>query len=53
MVTLLEDFRKGLVPLAVPLALIRHQVSRFRLDYIASQSYLSPHPKELSLRSHL
>jgi uncharacterized protein YbgA (DUF1722 family) len=52
-VALLEDFRKSLVPLAVPLALIRHQVSRVRLDYIAGQSYLNPHPKELSLRSHL
>lgn len=52
-VALTEDFRKGLVPLAVPLALIRHQVQRFKLDYIAGQSYLSPHPKELSLRSHI
>lgn len=49
----LEDFRKGFVPLAVPLALIRHHVSRFKLDYIASQSYLNPHPKELSLRSQM
>ncbi len=52
-VTHLEDFRQGLVPLAVPLALLRHHVRRFKLDYIASQSYLSPHPKELSLRSHM
>lgn len=52
-VSLLEDFRRGLVPLAVPLTLIRHQVSRFKLDYIADQSYLNPHPKELSLRSQM
>jgi len=49
----LKDFRQGFVPLAVPLALLRHHVSRFKLEYIASQSYFNPHPKELSLRSHL
>lgn len=52
-VSLLEDYRQGFVPLAVPLALIRHHVSRFRLGYLQTQSYLSPHPKELRLRSHV
>jgi uncharacterized protein YbgA (DUF1722 family)/uncharacterized protein YbbK (DUF523 family) len=52
-VALLEDYRQGFVPLAVPLALIRHHVTRFPLGYIQAQSYLSPHPKQLSLRSHV
>lgn len=52
-VALLQDYRQGFVPLAVPLALIRHHVSRFRLGYIQAQSYLSPHPKELSLRNYV
>lgn len=51
--TLLDDFRQGLVPLAVPMALIRHHVRRLKIDYIENQSYLNPHPKELSLRSHI
>jgi uncharacterized protein YbgA (DUF1722 family)/uncharacterized protein YbbK (DUF523 family) len=52
-VALLQDFRQGLVPLAVPITLLRHHVNRFQLGYIAGQSYLNPHPKELSLRIHL
>ena len=52
-VALIEDFRQGLVPLAVPLALLRHHVVRFNLDYIAGQSYLNPRPTELTLRSQL
>lgn len=51
--TLLDDFRQGLVPLAVPMALMRHHVRRLKIDYIENQSYLNPHPKELSLRSHM
>lgn len=48
---LVEDFRSGLVPLAVPLTLVRHYVSRFDAKYIAAQTYLEPHPKSLMLRS--
>lgn len=49
--TLVDDFRRGLTPLATPLALIRHYVRRFGVDYVATQTYLDPHPKELRLRS--
>ena len=49
----IEDFRQGLVPLAVPLALLRRHVVRFNLDYIAGQSYLNPRLTELTLRSQL
>lgn len=51
-VTLLEDFRQGMVPLAVPMALLRHHVRRLDIYYIENQSYLNPHPKELGLRSY-
>lgn len=49
----IEDFRRGLVPLVVPLTLIRHHVRRFQVDYLADQVYLEPHPKELMLRNHV
>jgi uncharacterized protein YbgA (DUF1722 family)/uncharacterized protein YbbK (DUF523 family) len=48
----IEDFRQGLVPLVVPLTLIRHHVRRFEVAYLADQVYLQPHPKELMLRNH-
>ncbi len=49
----IEEHRLGFVPLAVPLTLIRHYVKLLRLDYLESQTYLSPHPKELALRNHV
>jgi uncharacterized protein YbgA (DUF1722 family)/uncharacterized protein YbbK (DUF523 family) len=48
-----EDYRQGLVPLIVPVTLIRHYVRRHGVQYIADQVYLSPHPKELMLRNRV
>jgi uncharacterized protein YbgA (DUF1722 family)/uncharacterized protein YbbK (DUF523 family) len=50
---LIEDYRNGLVPLVVPLTLIRHYVERFEVAYLRDQHYLVPHPKELMLRNHV
>jgi uncharacterized protein YbgA (DUF1722 family)/uncharacterized protein YbbK (DUF523 family) len=49
----IADYRAGLVPLVVPLALIRHTVERLGVPYLAGQVYLEPHPKELMLRNHV
>jgi len=49
----IEDYRNGLVPLVVPLTLIRHYVRRFDVAYLRGQVYLEPHPKELMLRNHV
>jgi uncharacterized protein YbgA (DUF1722 family) len=48
---LIEDYRCGLVPLIVPITLIRHYVRRFDVAYLRGQVYLEPHPKELMLRN--
>lgn len=50
---LVEDYRRGLVPLVVPLTLIRHYVERAEVDYLRGQVFLEPHPKELMLRNHV
>ena len=50
---LIEDYRTGLVPLVVPVTLIRHYVRLFDVAYLAGQTYLEPHPKELMLRNHV
>jgi uncharacterized protein YbgA (DUF1722 family) len=47
-----EDYAKGLVPLVVPLTLLRHHVRRQGVEYLAGQTYLDPDPKELMLRNH-
>jgi len=49
----IADFGAGLVPLVVPMTLLRHHVRRFGLGYLAQQTYLEPHPKELMLRNHV
>jgi uncharacterized protein YbgA (DUF1722 family)/uncharacterized protein YbbK (DUF523 family) len=50
---LIEDHRNGLVPLIVPITLIRHHVRRLGIEYLQGQVYLAPHPKELALRNHV
>jgi uncharacterized protein YbgA (DUF1722 family)/uncharacterized protein YbbK (DUF523 family) len=47
------DYRKGLVPLVVPVTMIRHYVELHGIDYLAGQVYLEPHPKELMLRNRV
>lgn len=49
----IEDYRQGLVPLVVPLTVLRHYVRVFAVEYLADQVYLNPHPKELALRNHV
>jgi uncharacterized protein YbgA (DUF1722 family) len=49
----IEDFRNGLLPLIVPVTLIRHYVRLYGVAYLEGQTYLSPHPKELMLRNHV
>lgn len=49
----IEDYRRGLVPLIVPITLVRHHVRMLDLPYLRDQVYLDPHPKELMLRNHV
>ncbi len=53
LVELTEDYAQQLVPLVVPLTLVRHYVRIHEVDYLAGQTYLEPHPKELMLRNHV
>jgi uncharacterized protein YbgA (DUF1722 family) len=49
---LVEHYRRGSVPLIVPLTLFNHYVRKFGEPYLAGQIYLRPHPVELQLRNH-
>ncbi|MCG7853553.1 MAG: DUF523 and DUF1722 domain-containing protein [Methanosarcinaceae archaeon] len=51
---LIEDYRQGLLPLIVPLTLLKHHLNRFPVpDWVHQQVYLNPYPKELMLRNHV
>ena len=49
----IDDHRRGLVPLVVPVVLIRHHARRLAVSYLLGQTYLEPHPKELMLRNRV
>jgi uncharacterized protein YbgA (DUF1722 family)/uncharacterized protein YbbK (DUF523 family) len=53
LVQLIEDYRNGLVPLIVPITLIRHHVAKHDVPYLEGQLYLEPHPRELMLRNRV
>ncbi len=49
----IEDYRNELIPLIVPVSLMRHMVTIHNIKYLQDQVYLNPHPKELMLRNHV
>ena len=50
---LVAHYRSGLVPLVVPLTLIRHYLAKYEIAYLVDQVYLAPHPRELMLHTHV
>jgi uncharacterized protein YbgA (DUF1722 family) len=49
----LDLYRKGHLPLVVPVTLINHYVRKYDQPYLKQQYYLHPHPVELQLRNHV
>jgi uncharacterized protein YbgA (DUF1722 family)/uncharacterized protein YbbK (DUF523 family) len=51
---LVSDYQQGLLPLIVPLTLLKHHLNRHPVaDWVDQQVYLNPYPKELMLRNHV
>ncbi len=48
----IEEYHRELVPLIVPVTLLKHYVRKYNEPYLMEQYYLSPHPAELKLRNH-
>jgi uncharacterized protein YbgA (DUF1722 family)/uncharacterized protein YbbK (DUF523 family) len=49
----IDEYRRELVPLVVPLTLLRHHVRAHQVVYLLGQTYLEPHPRELMLRNRV
>lgn len=49
---IIENYRKQLVPLIVPITLFNHYTRKYDVQYLREQYYLNPHPLELKLRNH-
>ena len=52
MLAIIENYRQNLVPLIVPLTILKHYIDKFQQPYLLDQYYLDPHPLELKLRNH-
>lgn len=52
---IINDYRTGRVPMVVPITLLQHLLQKHEeangVDYILTQSYLQPYPKNLGLRN--
>ena len=49
----IKAYHNELVPLIVPVTLIKHYVRKYEQSYLKDQYYLNPHPIELRLRNHV
>ena len=49
----IDRYRRELLPLIVPITLIRHYVRKLHVEYLEGQVYLKPHPDELNLLNQL
>lgn len=52
-ISAIDDYHHGLIPLIVPITLISHFVRKHEVTYIKDQVYLNPSPRELKLRNHV
>ena len=52
LVEVISNYHDGLVPLVVPVVLLRHYTRKYEEPYLSQQYYLNPHPGELKLRNH-
>ncbi len=50
---IIDQYRKGHIPLIVPITLVNHYVRKYEQPYLKEQVYLNPHPIELQLRNHV
>jgi uncharacterized protein YbgA (DUF1722 family)/uncharacterized protein YbbK (DUF523 family) len=49
--TMMEGYRRALVPLTVPITMVKQYAGRYRIDSVRDQVYLNPHPNEMKLRN--
>jgi uncharacterized protein YbgA (DUF1722 family)/uncharacterized protein YbbK (DUF523 family) len=50
---IITEYKRGLIPLIVPVTLLGHYVRKYNQPYLKEQTYLNPHPSELMLRNHV
>ena len=49
----IEDYRRGKVPLVVPVRMLEHYFALYPNDYVGRQAFFYPYPDELGVRNHM
>ncbi len=49
----IHSYRNGLIPLIVPLTLLRHHFRKYPNEYIEQSYYMNPHPAEMMLLNNI
>lgn len=52
LLSIIDQYRSGYVPLIVPMTLLKHYVRKYDKPWLKDQTYLNPHPFELKLRNY-
>jgi uncharacterized protein YbgA (DUF1722 family)/uncharacterized protein YbbK (DUF523 family) len=52
-VELLNEYRLGLIPLVVPVTMLKHYLRRTPDSYLVDQTYFDPYPKAMGLRNSI
>jgi uncharacterized protein YbgA (DUF1722 family)/uncharacterized protein YbbK (DUF523 family) len=53
LVDVISQQHDGIIPLIVPITLLKHYINKYDQQYLKKQFYLNPHPLELMLRNHV
>lgn len=53
LLSMIDDYRQGLLPLIVPITLLRHHFRKYPHDYITNSYYMNPHPGEMMLLNNI
>jgi len=52
LLTIIDNYAKGTVPVIVPITIFNHYTRKYNQPYLRMQTYLHPHPVSLKLRNH-
>ncbi len=52
LLSVIDQYGSGYVPLIVPITLFKHYVMKYEQPWLKTQTYLNPHPFELKLRNY-
>lgn len=53
LIEIIMNYHKMIIPIIVPLTLIKHYAKKYNIEYLKRQTFLNAHPLELMLLNHV